>query len=102
MCYFSYVVCFADSVLDRGNLVFFFFKQKTAYELRISDWSSDVCSSDLGVDALEIVGKIIVVEFGRIERRQQDRGDAEPLQIIEAVGDALKVAVTGDPGRTLP
>src|SRR3546814_2745865 len=27
--------------------VFFFFKQKTAYELRISDWSSDVCSSDL-------------------------------------------------------
>src|SRR3546814_13499211 len=29
---------------------FFFFKQKTAYELRISDWSSDVCSSDLGDD----------------------------------------------------
>src|SRR3546814_9759923 len=28
----------------------FFFKQKTAYELRISDWSSDVCSSDLLVD----------------------------------------------------
>src|SRR3546814_9702936 len=28
-------------------LYFFFFKQKTAYELRISDWSSDVCSSDL-------------------------------------------------------
>src|SRR3546814_1286592 len=31
---------------------FFFFKQKTAYEMRISDWSSDVCSSDLiGHDA---------------------------------------------------
>src|SRR3546814_4410224 len=29
------------------NLFFFFFKQKTAYEMRISDWSSDVCSSDL-------------------------------------------------------
>src|SRR3546814_1115049 len=28
---------------------FFFFKQKTAYEIRISDWSSDVCSSDLRV-----------------------------------------------------
>src|SRR3546814_10129401 len=28
-------------------MFFFFFKQKTAYELRISDWSSDVCSSDL-------------------------------------------------------
>src|SRR3546814_5864399 len=29
-------------------MMFFFFKQKTAYEMRISDWSSDVCSSDLG------------------------------------------------------
>src|SRR3546814_5846141 len=29
--------------------LFFFFKQKTAYEMRISDWSSDVCSSDLHV-----------------------------------------------------
>src|SRR3546814_6866888 len=31
--------------------VVFFFKQKTAYEMRISDWSSDVCSSDLFRDA---------------------------------------------------
>src|SRR3546814_5026214 len=30
-------------------MIFFFFKQKTAYEMRISDWSSDVCSSDLPV-----------------------------------------------------
>src|SRR3546814_20548954 len=30
-------------------VIFFFFKQKTAYDLRISDWSSDVCSSDLKV-----------------------------------------------------
>src|SRR3546814_6184156 len=34
---------------------FFFFKQKTAYEMRISDWSSDVCSSDLGQGA-HVVG----------------------------------------------
>src|SRR3546814_4895089 len=33
-------------------LFFFFFKQKTAYEMRISDWSSDVCSSDLLFGAL--------------------------------------------------
>src|SRR3546814_71919 len=32
-------------------MCFFFFKQKTAYEMRISDWSSDVCSSDLGAAA---------------------------------------------------
>src|SRR3546814_5133713 len=30
-------------------MLFFFFKQKTAYEMRISDWSSDVCSSDLSL-----------------------------------------------------
>src|SRR3546814_4222368 len=31
-------------------MLFFFFKQKTAYEMRISDWSSDVCSSDLFIE----------------------------------------------------
>src|SRR3546814_1853014 len=35
---------------------FFFFKQKTAYEMRISDWSSDVCSSDLAVAIAVAVG----------------------------------------------
>src|SRR3546814_18174409 len=34
----------------------FFFKQKTAYELRISDWSSDVCSSDLAHEAGQVIG----------------------------------------------
>src|SRR3546814_19152701 len=40
-------------------LFFFFFKQKTAYEMRISDWSSDVCSSDL-----------LVQGFGKLTARQ--------------------------------
>src|SRR3546814_2380076 len=35
------------SLLEFARLLFFFFKQKTAYAMRISDWSSDVCSSDL-------------------------------------------------------
>src|SRR3546814_8357215 len=39
--------------------LFFFFKQKTAYEMRISDWSSDVCSSDL-IDRLPGGGYAIV------------------------------------------
>src|SRR3546814_2802728 len=38
------------SVLYLGCYLVFFFKQKTAYEMRISDWSSDVCSSDLSRD----------------------------------------------------
>src|SRR3546814_10005575 len=40
-------------------LFFFFFKQKTAYELRISDWSSDVCSSDLSNYATALAGYIV-------------------------------------------
>src|SRR3546814_18641431 len=39
-------------VILRFFFVFFFFKQKTAYEMRISDWSSDVCSSDLAMDEM--------------------------------------------------
>src|SRR3546814_17722483 len=42
----------AGSVL---GVVFFFFKQKTAYEVRISDWSSDVCSSDLPADLARVM-----------------------------------------------
>src|SRR3546814_8687667 len=38
-----------------GIILIFFFKQKTAYEMRISDWSSDVCSSDLpGLGGLDL------------------------------------------------
>src|SRR3546814_10538585 len=40
------------------GICFFFFKQKTAYEMRISDWSSDVCSSDL-------VGRVVGIIVDR-------------------------------------
>src|SRR3546814_6753069 len=42
-------MCIMVGIVDVMLLVVFFFKQKTAYEMRISDWSSDVCSSDLFV-----------------------------------------------------
>src|SRR3546814_5057390 len=53
--YFYSVCCFSDIMMVVGVVValpnimvyIFFFKQKTAYEMRNSDWSSDVCSSDL-------------------------------------------------------
>src|SRR3546814_13810327 len=38
-------------------ILFFFFKQKTAYEMRISDWSSDVCSSDLAKRGKRVRGR---------------------------------------------
>src|SRR3546814_7798678 len=50
MCAFCTIVCYysRDCIMTIFSMcVFFFFKQKTAYEMRISDWSSDVCSSDL-------------------------------------------------------
>src|SRR3546814_5623650 len=43
ICYYS---------LSARHTSFFFFKQKTAYEMRISDWSSNLCSSDLGKNIL--------------------------------------------------
>src|SRR3546814_1388606 len=42
----------------------FFFKQKTAYEMRISDWSSDVCSSDLAERPVNAVG---IASFGPVD-----------------------------------
>src|SRR3546814_8123357 len=53
------------------TLFFFFFKQKTAYEMRISDWSSDVCSSDL-------VAVSIAVASG-----------CSPLEIVDGRGGIL-------------
>src|SRR3546814_9032731 len=56
-------------------LYFFFFKQKTAYEMRISDWSSDVCSSDLAIlEALAMNIPVVasdlpgMVEFNQISK----------------------------------
>src|SRR3546814_14702780 len=44
------ILCLCDLYTVMMCCFFFFFKQKTAYEMRISDWSSDVCSSDLIAD----------------------------------------------------
>src|SRR3546814_15764699 len=71
---------------------FFFFKQKTAYEMRISDWSSDVCSSDLRQAETHPV--IIIAEFERAEARANlgglAREEAVPVLAergVEARGD---------------
>src|SRR3546814_12937503 len=79
--------------------LFFFFKQKTAYEMRISDWSSDVCSSDLIVE--RVVGRqrvlilLIGLEFGT--RRLGDdvlRNDA-PARAEKAVAP-VPIAPVGE------
>src|SRR3546814_16960997 len=56
---------------------FFFFKQKTAYEMRISDWSSDVCSSDLDPHQRRLIGDVAEVLARQIKRqpaRRRERG----------------------------
>src|SRR3546814_7309877 len=45
---------------------FFFFKQKTAYEMRISDWSSDVCSSDL-ITGNPAIRRVAGIRLGRCD-----------------------------------
>src|SRR3546814_4331283 len=57
-----------------GFCCFLFFKQKTAYEIRISDWSSDVCSSDLWEGAM-----ILLSDELRARLRAQARASAEIL-----------------------
>src|SRR3546814_8601067 len=47
-------------------LCVFFFKQKTAYEMRISDWSSDVCSSDLAAPAQLATANTALIMFYNI------------------------------------
>src|SRR3546814_3334515 len=51
---------------------FFFFKQKTAYEMRISDWSSDVCSSDLVVVFGPRAAEHIVGQSGVVSENTSD------------------------------
>src|SRR3546814_989377 len=81
------------------SLEFFFFKQKTAYEMRISDWSSDVCSSDLTPQGapwepdlrrpIEQVGAIHKIEVkSRLAKTQ-----ARPL-----TADEMPVAARAIPG----
>src|SRR3546814_1257008 len=74
----------------------FFSKQKTAYELRISDWSSDVCSSDLVrlvARRLDVAGPDIDLKGGNAEGRALRRPDFR-----RKIGEGRKV-VSGQRGR---
>src|SRR3546814_3028399 len=87
------VLCCILSVVIGCYVFFFFFKQKTAYEMRISDWSSDVCSSDLqsrsGFDPrLRAGGDLATIKAASVaptfrstppRRRRLTRVTAQPL-----------------------
>src|SRR3546814_7283083 len=59
------------SVLFIVAFLFFFFKQKTAYEMRISDWSSDVCSSDLQQQALFLLVERVEHLLANVDAEQR-------------------------------
>src|SRR3546814_2771491 len=64
----------------------FFFKQKTAYEMRISDWSSDVCSSDLTTLLRTIVGQQVSVAAANSiwNKLEAQFGEGCPTEVIAA------------------
>src|SRR3546814_1417633 len=71
------------------GFIFFFFKQKTAYEMRISDWSSDVCFSDLPGQSAEAAHRLAVGELARERLAVQQVGGSKaqpvhPRQQLEA------------------
>src|SRR3546814_15852160 len=76
--------------------MFFFFKQKTAYEMRISDWSSDVCASDLfgdGAHRLHVLVELQVQHRTHVQRA--DRGMGIPGAVgavpVEDLGEAAGI-----------
>src|SRR3546814_504351 len=77
--------------------VFFFFKQKTAYEMRISDWSSDVCSSDLsgGQGARQVPGA------DALARALADRAELKGVRSASLASAIGKVAWRAPAGVTV-
>src|SRR3546814_10908378 len=79
----------------------FVFKQKTAYEMRISDWRSDVCSSDLlnALDALQIEKPVVAITAADIDRLIGNLRKArrEFVEVARAAqnGDQVKVDFLG-------
>src|SRR3546814_6723147 len=108
---------------------FFFFKQKTAYEMRISDWSSDVCSSDLpdmaiagdrlflAVSLLQLrqvldddeglqavpghVGKGILEDLQFPDRRELIQHQQEPVLVVLHAAAAVEFHLGSQPGQEI-
>src|SRR3546814_7346869 len=78
------------------DIVFFFFWQKTAYEMRISDWSSDVCSSDLS-DAAVVIDPVPAQAQRQLAGRGQghDRAGCIDQRGGVGVGNAVRSYLEG-------
>src|SRR3546814_13484088 len=86
-------------------IAFFFFQQKTAYEMRISDWSSDVCSSDLVVleqakESLEQNRHQFDLAFEE-KRKKLTQGDELPPGELKMIKVYLAVKLRLQPGHKM-
>src|SRR3546814_2034856 len=75
-------VCYVGTLYRILSYFFFLFKQKTAYEMRISDWSSDVCSSDLLGRLFAVLGLLFEV-IGRYPQHLQTVAFIALIQCLE-------------------
>src|SRR3546814_7469549 len=94
----------------RGNYIvvlFFFFKQKTAYEMRISDWSSDVCSSDLPGEQASAFGAVsnAIGDYSTsVSTQSAATGTSSvalggPIDLIPGLGFFIDTQASGEIGR---
>src|SRR3546814_408647 len=108
-----YAICVRSCLVIRVTLLFsvavffFFFKQKTAYEMRISDWSSDVCSSDLQIAGMQPAflvsgflpppASFALVLIGQYRAGAGLAADADETALVQAVvGDFQHADVAPD------
>src|SRR3546814_6267090 len=88
------------------NLLLFFFKQKTAYDMRISDWSSDVCSSDLTISVADLAHKMSIkaaevikhlMKLGQMVTINQVLDQETAMIVVEELGHTAIAAKLDDP-----
>src|SRR3546814_8076113 len=92
MIYFNVVSIFVLFLLL--VFIFFFFEQKTAYELRISDWSSDVCSSDLFP-----LMSVIRMKASDDEAKPLSGGGMDRVVERRGLSKPIKLGIGGEIGR---
>ena len=83
------------------QLAFFFFKQKTAYEIVDCDWSSDVCSSDLvAVDTADITGdRVVVPTYFVVDDPEEGQKALHHVDDAEEISDVIRQARVNEEGE---
>src|SRR3546814_2175199 len=98
-CFRHYILCSVMMFILFGVLYicfFFFFKQKTAYEMRISDWSSDVCSSDLKLKLYATMDNFLnfLDQDWNVQRRRNFVG-LQDIATLEGIDDQGRYIIDG-------